>query len=91
MWEDLKVSLEETAWRFSLYRKTSLSQKIFFNSAVKADFVQETHHYCTAAWHAKGSSVTHTHRHAERKRRKLRRSVNPFELAAHLQYKLCIE
>lgn len=46
---------ERPHWKLFFFKKKK-------NSAVKVDFVLETHHYCTAAWHAKGSSVVHRHR-----------------------------
>lgn len=66
------------------HKDLNLSQ-LFSAVLVKVDIVQEKHIYCTGTWHAEGSSLKHGHRGEGRRR------VKPVELAAHLQYKLCIQ
>lgn len=90
MWVELKIKRASLMSHLRKLPKVCFAHKNphlpqLFNSVVKVDFVQQTHHYCTETWHAEGSSLKLRHREEGRT------SVKPVEFAVHLQHKLRIE
>lgn len=86
MWENLKIKRTSLIPQVTKLPEVCYAHKDprlpeLFNSVVKVDFFQQTHHYCTGTCHAEGSSFEH--RHTEDSRR----SVKPVKLAAHLRHK----